>query len=177
MFTHGLSDMALWAGLAICGSPLQGDDVQKFTFSSTSHCTACLLNKAALMRYQALQLHSHCTACLLNKAALIRYQAPEASCASDKPVRHRLCRSLVHALRRLRSVQFMFTLWLPFSSLCETFFRCRGVFCRSPGGIPSVWFCVLGFFVLENVLLLPGVFGGPLVEFPLLGFVRPVFCP
>ena len=42
VFTHGLSDMALWAGLAICGSPLRGDDVQKFTFSSTSHWTACL---------------------------------------------------------------------------------------------------------------------------------------
>ena len=110
VFTHGLSDMALWAGLAICGSPVQGDDVQKFTFSSTSHCTACLLNKAALMRYQAPQLHSHCTACLLNKAALTRYQAPEASCASDKPVRHRLCSSLIHALRRLRSVQFKLTI-------------------------------------------------------------------
>ena len=53
VFTHGLSDMALWAGLAICGSPLRGEDVQKFKFSSLSHCTACILNKAALMRYQA----------------------------------------------------------------------------------------------------------------------------
>ena len=173
MFTHGLSDMALWAGLAICGSPLQGDDVQKFTFSSTSHCAACLLNKAALMRYQALQLHSHCTACLLNKAALIRYQAPEASCASDKPVRHRLCRSLGSrsAPTQISSIH-VHALAAIFVS-CETFFRCRGFFCRSPGGIPWVWFCVLGFFVLENVLLLPGVFGGPLVEFPLCGSCPP----
>ena len=26
MYTHGLSDMAPWAGLAICGSPLRGED-------------------------------------------------------------------------------------------------------------------------------------------------------
>ena len=97
------------------------------------------------MRYQAPQLHLHCTACHLNKAALIRYQAPEASCASDKPVRHRLCRLLVHALRRLRSVQFTFTLWLPFSFLAKPF---------------SV---AAGFFV------------GPLVEFPRFGFVRSGF--
>ena len=50
-------------------------------------------------------------------------------------------------------------------------------FGRSPGWWSSlcVAFCVLGFFVLENLLLLLRVFGGPLVEFPLLGFVRPVF--
>ena len=102
----------------------------------------------------------------------------EASCASDKPVRYRLCRLLVHALRRLRSVQFTFTPSPPFSFLAKLFPLPRGFLSvpwwNSLGLVLCAGcfsFVFLSFFVFENLLLLPRVFGGPLVEFPLCGFV------
>ena len=68
----------------------------------------------------------------------------EASCASDKPVRYRLCRSLVHALRRLRSVQFMFKLLLPFSFLAKPFSVAAGF-------LPVPWWNSLGLVLCARV--------------------------
>ena len=70
---------------------------------SNSSCSSARLTMIKTANLQ-VRYHSHshctaCTACILNKAALTRYQAPAASCASDKLVRYRLCNSLIHALR------------------------------------------------------------------------------
>ena len=53
------------------------------------------------------------------------------------------------------------------------FFAVAGVFWRSPGGIPSAWFCAPGFSSLKIFCCCRGVVGGPLVEFRLCGSCPP----
>ena len=53
------------------------------------------------------------------------------------------------------------------------FFAVAGGFWRSSGGNPSAWFCAPGFSSLKFFCCCRGVFGGPLVEFPLCGLCPP----
>ena len=109
------SDMAPWAGLAICGSPLRGDDVQMFKFSSASaNLHMGDSGKAATWRFMlegCTGIAMLWTFALLRKAANWRHRL-RSLCLHVLVIPEPAwpgCSFTVHCSHCLESVQFMFT--------------------------------------------------------------------
>ena len=153
VYTHGLSDMAPWAGLARCGSPLRGEDrssvhvqenIQRVrTWSRQPLEVTGMRAPTGLCELIACSAR---TACREGGGVRPhdRFQAFALHAQVVGWSHTNLADRSVHRSHCLKSVQFAFS-FSPCNSLSsvETFAVAAG-FWRSPGGIPSVWFRFAG---------------------------------